>query len=334
MENIARVRRDEAQAKAREEEEERRMQEVDAERRIKILRGQRPDTPPPPPSEQRQTSGSRRVHGDEPIRHKKRRRLAGEDDTDRDIRFARENAALVADRRDERLAASDNGKGRDEHVSIVDGAGHINLFSENMTRNQKVEKHPEAEAEAAKKKREHEDQYTMRFSNAAGFKESIRRDPWYSSSAGERPAQDLMPNKDVWGNEDSMRQEREKARIDANDPLGAMRAGIRGLKQVERERKRWREEKARELEALRRAERSRDTRRPRKMSRSRSRESSNSLENFSLDVDPVRKDIPDKDNHRSKHRHRHHRSHRHRREDRPRDSDPKAQSSSSHRHQH
>jgi hypothetical protein len=35
-ENIARVRRDEAQAKAREEEDERIMQQVDAERRIKI----------------------------------------------------------------------------------------------------------------------------------------------------------------------------------------------------------------------------------------------------------------------------------------------------------
>ncbi|CCF31962.1 hypothetical protein CH063_00727, partial [Colletotrichum higginsianum] len=42
--NIARVRRDEAAAKAKEEAEEQRMQEVDAERRLAILRG---EAPPP-----------------------------------------------------------------------------------------------------------------------------------------------------------------------------------------------------------------------------------------------------------------------------------------------
>lgn len=283
------------------------MQEVDAERRIKILRGERPPTPPPPPSRDENERGHRRH--DDATRHRKRRRIAGEDDTDRDIRFAKEDAAHNDSKRTELLATSAK-KARDEHVAIVDTAGHLNLFTEQMTRHQHVEKNAEAEAEVAKKKRAFEDQYTMRFSNAAGYKESISQAPWYSSSASrEKLAQDHIPNKDVWGNEDPMRQEREKARIDANDPLAAMKAGIRGVKKVQRERKQWQEEKLRELEELKRAEMSQNKHsRRRRRSRSRSRDSLNSLEGFSLDSRPREKER-EKERHRSKHRHRHH-SHR------------------------
>ncbi|KAJ2986204.1 hypothetical protein NUW58_g5139 [Xylaria curta] len=48
--NIARVKRDEAEAQVRAEAEEKRQQDAEAKRRLAILRGEDPPTPPPPPS--------------------------------------------------------------------------------------------------------------------------------------------------------------------------------------------------------------------------------------------------------------------------------------------
>ncbi|GAQ04233.1 uncharacterized protein C5E4.10c [Aspergillus lentulus] len=221
-ENIARVRRDEAEAKAREEEQERRMQEIDAERRIQILRGERPSTPPPPPSAPSDTRRDR-THGEDAGRYRKRRRLAGENDTDRDIRLAREDAQLMLAKREE-LAVS-----KTSDAPLLDSTGHINLFPSEAAR-KPAEKNQEAEKEAADKNRSYEDQYTMRFSNAAGYRQSAGQMPWYSSSSRDVLAPDAMPEKDVWGNEDPMRQERERARLDANDPLAAIKRGVRQLK--------------------------------------------------------------------------------------------------------
>ncbi|KAJ5174447.1 uncharacterized protein N7482_000324 [Penicillium canariense] len=297
--NIERVKRDEAQAKAREEEDERRMQEVDAERRIQILRGERPSTPPPPPPSHRSSevhSGPNRAHPDDAGRYRKRRRLAGEDDTDRDIRLAREDAVHAGTKRDElALTSSRNGKG--SQAPIMDHAGHINLFPDEGG-NKKAEKNTEAEAEAAKKKQSYEDQYTMRFSNAAGFKENVGRQPWYSSSSQNVAAPDSMPDKDVWGNEDPRRKEREKVRMCSNDPLAAMKRGVRQLKATEEERKRWNEEKRKEFEALKAEERHRSRHHGR-------RRSVDSLEGFSLDA-PATRDRDEKEHGSSRRQHRHH----------------------------
>ncbi|RDW86818.1 uncharacterized protein DSM5745_03460 [Aspergillus mulundensis] len=217
-ENIARVRGDEAQAKAQEEEDERRMQEVDAERRIQILRGERPPTPPPPEHTSRT---ERQSHADYTRGHRKRRRLAGENDTDRDIRFAREDAELALAKRDELIHARTS----KHDAPLYDSDGHINLFPDEQP-HKRAEKNPEAVKEVADKQRSYEDQYTMRFSNAAGFRQDVGKDPWYSSSRGDGLYPEAMPNKDVWGNEDPLRQEREKARMDLNDPLAAMKKGI------------------------------------------------------------------------------------------------------------
>ncbi|KAH2079143.1 hypothetical protein KXX03_005139 [Aspergillus fumigatus] len=222
-ENIARVRRDEAEAKAREEEEERRMQEIDAERIIQILRGEQHSTPPPPPSALSDTRRDR-THGEDAGRYRKRRRLAGENDTDRDIRLAREDAQLMMAKKEE-LAVSK----KTSDAPLLDSKGHINLFPSEAAQ-QPVEKNKEAEKEAADRNRSYEDQYTMRFSNAAGYRQSAGQMPWYSSSSRDALAPDAMPEKDVWGNEDPMRQEREKARLDANDPLMAIKRGVRQLK--------------------------------------------------------------------------------------------------------
>lgn len=282
------------------------MQEVDAERRIQILRGECPSTPPPPPaptSESHHRPESDYTEG--AGQYRKRRRLAGEDDTDRDIRLARENATHARAARD-RLALTSSRDGKDAQAPLVDSAGHINLFPAESG-NKKAEKNAEAEAEAAKKKRSYEDQYTMRFSNAAGFKEKIGRQPWYSSSGQDLAAPDSMPEKDVWGNEDPRRKEREKARLDSNDPLAAMKRGVRQLRATEQERKRWNEEKQKELEALKSDERHRS----RHYSKRRSR-SFDSLEGYKLDA-PATKPH-DQQEHRNSGRH-----HRHHREDRSRD---------------
>ncbi|KMU82714.1 hypothetical protein CIHG_00495 [Coccidioides immitis H538.4] len=76
-----------------------------------------------------------------------------------------------------------------------------------------------------------------------------------------------IPAKDVWGNEDPGRREREKMRIDANDPLAAMKMGVRQLRDVEKERKEWEEERKKELKALKGADKE-SRRRRRRRSRS------------------------------------------------------------------
>ncbi|KAJ5727567.1 hypothetical protein N7493_005387 [Penicillium malachiteum] len=309
QENISRVKRDEAQAKALEEEDERRMQEVDAERRIAILRGEKIPTPPPaPPSRPSSEPLSRPERGlTEDRGFRKRRRLAGEDDTDRDIRFARENVAHAETARN-KLMPAPHRNNKDADAPLLDSAGHINLFPDEGSR-KKSEKNKEAEAEAEKSKSSYEDQYTMRFSNAAGFKQAIGHKPWYSSSAQAAEAPDSMPEKNVWGNEDPLRKEREKARMDANDPLAAMKRGVRQLRATEQERKRWNDQRKKELEMLKSEQRASHRRKRSK--------SIDSLEGFQLDV-PADKHR-DRGDHRSSHRHNHDRHGRDRSRERHRD---------------
>ncbi|PWY90171.1 hypothetical protein BO70DRAFT_135476 [Aspergillus heteromorphus CBS 117.55] len=315
QDNIARVRRDEAQAKAQEEEEERRMQEEDAERRIQILRGERPSTPPPPPPAPSASHRDKKDPADNAGRIRKRRRIAGENDTDRDIRYAREDAQLVLAKQEQHPPA------RSSDAPLHDSTGHIDLFPTEKKR-KPVEKNAEAEKEAAEKQQRFEDQYTMRFSNAAGFRQSVGQDPWYSSSQREAMAPESIPSKNVWGNEDPLRQEREKARLNANDPLAAMKKGVRQLRTVEQERKRWNEERSRELESLKAAERSR--------SRHRSRRSlsQDSLEDFRLDALPGKRR---EDRDRTSHRHHRHHGDRSRAHS---DGRHTHSSSRSHRHRH
>lgn len=267
------------------------MQEADAERRIKILRGLRVEPPPAVDNEQYAEDG----HSG-PGRERKRRRIAGEDDTDRDIRLAKEadgttsaNAGALV----KTTTASD--------APLTDHAGHINLFPlESLRRN--GPNNSEAEAETAKKKRELEDQYTMRFSNAAGFKQAVGQKPWYQTlDAVGAENMEQTASKDVWGNEDPRRKEREQMRMAADDPLAAIQKGVTELREVERERKRWKEQKERELMDLYEAERKRDRRK-------RRHRDQDDLEGFTLDA-------PEHSNCRRKHRHHweERQSHRHRR---------------------
>jgi hypothetical protein len=280
QDNVDRVRRDEADAQAREEEHDRRTQAVDSERRLKLLRGQAIGELPV--EEEKSPPQSRR---NDHLHSRKRRRIAGEDETDHEMRLAREEAALQIKAPDA-IQTSDN--------PITDSRGHIDLFP---SRSQHHEKNEEAEAERAKKKREYEDQYTMRLSNAAGFKQGLTT-PWYSTTGHNEAA---MPAKDVWGNDDMGRREREKRRGNANDPLAAMKRGVKQLREVEKSRKEWIAERERELQELNELDRSRCSRTGRSKRDGRAKESSD-LESFSLDS---KEDRPkDRD-----HKHRKHRKH-------------------------
>ncbi|KAM0556057.1 hypothetical protein ACHAPJ_006042 [Fusarium lateritium] len=242
--NIARVRRDEASAKAAEEAEEQRMQEVDAQRRLAILRGEEPqpieDAEPPrtdePPVRDRDASqaGSSR----------RKRKRPGEDDTDFEMRVAREKDNMaVAKIEPERKSTSS--------APIVDHTGHIDLLGDEKTRAH-AEKNEEAEKEAKKKKQSYEDQYMMRFSNATGKDGALR--PWYSQSDTAAPD---ASSKDVWGNQDPNRKERDTKRIVSSDPLAMMKKGASQVRELKQERKRFQEEREEEMKQMRRDERHR-----------------------------------------------------------------------------
>lgn len=284
------------------------MQEVDAERRIQLLRGLKVEVPPALVEGQ---ADEVRTRKDGPGRERKRRRIAGEDDTDRDIRFAQENSALVQPKADLQLKNT-----KSSNAPITDVKGHINLFPVDGSRHH-TPKNAEVEVEKAKKQREFEDQYTMRFSNAAGFKQAVGQKPWYHSLGARKPDEAESPSKDVWGNEDPRRKEREKMRMSADDPLAAIKQGVAGVREVERERKKWKEEKDREIREIEEAERRRERKR-------RRRRGDDDLENFSLDAPTIDMDSSqrrhrsgDRSSRRSHHRRSRsrdrdgHRSHRH-----------------------
>ncbi|EMT73307.1 hypothetical protein FOC4_g10004673 [Fusarium odoratissimum] len=223
--NIARVRRDEAAAKAAEEAEEQRMQEIDAQRRLAILRG---EVPPPieddePPKDEEPPVRDRDALQRTSMRRKRKR--PGEDDTDFEMRLARENdnPALVRIESEKKSTSS---------APIVDHNGHIDLLGDEKSRTH-AEKNEEAEREAKKKKQSYEDQYTMRFSNATG-KDGVLK-PWYSQSDAAAPD---ASSKDVWGNQDPNRKERDAKRIVSNDPLAMMKKGASKVREIKQERKR------------------------------------------------------------------------------------------------
>ena len=252
--NVEKVKADEAKAAAREEAAEQRMQEADAERRIRILRGQHIE---PPTAHEKEEDEPRWKGRDDSGRDRKRRRIAGEDDTDREIRFAREDEAVLPAKAEMQMTSK-----KSSDAPLTDTAGHINLFpSDNQSR--KDFKNAEAEADRAKKKREYEDQYTMRFSNAAGFKQAIDQKPWYEKSTTHQSLQDgsAVASTDVWGNEDPRRKERAKARMSSDDPLAIMRNGAAGVREAEKQRTKWSEEKAQEIREIEDDEKRREKRR-------------------------------------------------------------------------
>lgn len=249
------------------------MQEVDAARRLAILRG---ETPPPIPEPEPEIDPSdknfaRRDRDSTTGFTKRKRKRAGEDDTDFEMRMVREKAE-IGEKVAGELAMGATGGPKKREVDIIGKDGHIDLVGAPppTTGN---EKNPEHEREVAKKKREMEDQYTMRFSNAAGRDGFSAGSPWYAKSGGRStstiPTKEELdaevgmeaPTKDVWGNEDPKRKLREAQRLSSTDPLAMMKIGAKKVREIEKERRKENDERQRELKELRREERHREKRR-------------------------------------------------------------------------
>lgn len=260
------------------------MQDADAARRLAILRGESPPPPlpdaepPADPSDKKYTRRDRDRDGNWLGGARKRKR-AGEDDTDFEMRVARERAevgARVAGELGAGEAERSGRKGRDD-VDIVDSRGHIDL----------VGAPPRDAGEHEDKRREVADRHAI-----GALKGDFADDPWYADAKRRRintttdsstalvlaatatTTEDRLaergmeaPTKNVWGRDDPKRRGRETARLDANDPLAAMKSGAKKVRDIVKERRRDAEERGRELEQLRQEERRREKRRKREKKR-------------------------------------------------------------------
>lgn len=321
--NVERVRRDEADARAREEAAEQLMQEQDAERRIALLRG---EEPPAVPAVDENEHAHRRDEA--PQRERKRKRLKGEDDTEREMRYAREDAEAGERVRDS-LQQQVKGKGGSQSdAPLHDRHGHIQLVSapEEEKQTRKSDMSREEKASQRKKEDEEQQQHGMRFSDAAGYRKGTSK-PWYTASdrhglsddQHRKPASELalgaLQGKDVWGNEDPRRIEREQKRITSNDPFAMMQQAQHQLKRSEGDRAKWQAERdsgllqlKKEDERKRRHEKKHESR----ISRRRDEER-DELEGFSLNgsAKDSRSRPSDRDRgHDGHRRHRHSRRHR------------------------
>lgn len=266
--NVERVRRDEAAAKAAEEAREERMQEADAARRLAILRG---EEPPPLPEEEEtpldpatgplgRGSGRDRFAGE-----RRKRKRAGEDDTDFEMRVARERAAEAAEPKLRPDAAPL------ELAGLLDPAEERQLV-----------KPPGRDEVEAEKQRAAQRLANPVLKDVLGIKD----DPWFVKP--RKPGElDDTPGRDAWGNEDPGRKARDAVRLDKNDPLAMMKRGAAKVREVTRERKREMEERERELKMLRKEERRREKRRKRE---GRAADDVDDLEGFSLDAPEGRDD--------------------------------------------
>ncbi|KXL47770.1 MAG: hypothetical protein FE78DRAFT_29656 [Acidomyces sp. 'richmondensis'] len=315
--NVERVRRDEAEARAREEAEEQRMQDEDAARRLAILRGEVPPGLPESaeertkwPSAAANADGfgpgrSRRAEAGAPAREQRRRRMRGEDDTDRDIRYAREN--VESTEKSKQVLLTPHG----DDAPLVDDGGHLVLIppppdQRSISNTGKNSAHGE-KAQAKNRGRE-DGQFSMHFSNAVGNNSSEAK-PWYIQASrnftNEKAESEVilpyLQDKDVWGNEDLLRKERERARISSSDPFAAMQLAQRQLKLSQKDRATWEQQRAAEV-----GRQKSHKRRRREEEGSSHGEGADSFEEFALDM-PAETRRRDDRSDRHHHSRRHHR---------------------------
>ncbi|PNS17576.1 hypothetical protein CAC42_8119 [Sphaceloma murrayae] len=242
--NIARVKRDEAQAAAQLEAEEQRMQEEDAARRTAILRG---ETPPPlsTPADlaivAADHSDRRHEHAVDKGERRRKRKRKDEDDTSHEIRLAREDAERGTQVRQRLTRPTTAG---DE--AVTDEKGHIRLFHEPTT--DRDGKDDKRRLEAEKRKREEEDSVGMRFSHAAGYN-ADKRGPWYVAGPSSGGGQESV-GKDAFGREDPRRKDRDQKRVVGSDPMAVMQRAQGELKKVAEDRGRREERRREELRRL------------------------------------------------------------------------------------
>jgi hypothetical protein len=173
---------------------------------------------------------------------KKRKRIPGEDDTERDLRHAREHADQLNDDANTRLVKF---KPRDDqNSSIVDKRGNINLFpkADSQSTGSHGESHLKKEIDRQKAA---EGYSAMRLSDAAG---RTKRDPWYLQS--NQPSTQVHDQVKA----DMKRLDRNTHRKAAADPLATMKRAQSQLREARREK----EEQEKDLQMMRQHERSKE----------------------------------------------------------------------------
>ncbi|KIW66080.1 hypothetical protein PV04_08285 [Phialophora macrospora] len=193
--NIERVKRDEAEARRKAIEQEKRSLQNEADDRLELLK--------------QHTTRDRKSL---------KRKLLGEDDTDRDIRLAVESTTT----------ASSGGK--QDHGTALDAEGHIPLVPTPPQKKSRLEQEQD------------KDPYTVYLTDATG-RDRNSKPAWYTF---------LEPERDKWGDDNPRRQQREIARLNANDPLAAMKKGVKALRENEKARKSWMAQRERDLEEVER----------------------------------------------------------------------------------
>jgi hypothetical protein len=227
------VARDEAIAEAAARDEERQRKDRESEATISLLRDRSHsalDKSQIESSEQDKqlltaTSNLRDSRRDS----RKRKRLPGEDDTDRDLRYAKERTG-DEEKEDKAVIRLRPTKLEDTQAPITDQRGNINLFPERKPEATKISRQSELEREK-EKQRNTDENYGMHLKDVLGRKDS--KGTWYLDKDGV--VKDSV-GRDVWGNEDPRRQTRQAERITSSDPLAFMKKAQKQLKEVQRDR--------------------------------------------------------------------------------------------------
>ena len=259
--NIERVKRDEAEARRKAVEEEKQGLQNQADDRLQVLKQQ---------SHQETKS--------------LKRKLPGEDDTDRDIRLALENAPSF----------TPTSKSKQDRGSVVDADGHSPLI-------------PAPQKKPRLEKNQNNEEYTVYLTDATGRGQQSKN-TWYTS---------LEPPKEIWSDHNPRRQEREAARLNAIDPLAAMKKGVNTLRENEMARREWMQQRERDLQEVEKLARKHKHERKHRKKKEGKYDEHDSLDEFNLDDVYTRsKDLENEHDPNKEHERRHRHRHRHRRHDR------------------
>ena len=228
--NVSRVKADEDAYTARDEQLQHLRDEHEGSVRLAQLRG---EDAPELPSEIQQLeelqqdalNGRLRSEGDAHRQHedlRKRRKLHGEDDTDRDIRVARSTVNGAYD------GAARRGSRRDD-AALVGKDGHLQLFAADEERDRRNSRKEDGDSRRGEPERSGVgNEGGMRFTDAAGYNKHSGDDPWYTGGNG---GDEAKARTNVFGREDPGRQRRAQARAAVTDPFSMMQAAQRQIKQ-------------------------------------------------------------------------------------------------------
>jgi hypothetical protein len=165
------------------------------------------------------------------------RKVRGEDDTDRDMRLAKES------QRQHLYHPDTQGAIKSSNAPLLDSSGHIALFPDQ----------PVSKSKEGQEKKKESIESRMRFSDARGYHKDIKQGPWYSSmglASGVDASVTATVSHDVWGREDTGRRARQTQRLANDDPLAAMKRGVKRVKEAKGERIKWQKEQRRTIAHL------------------------------------------------------------------------------------